>query len=193
MRTVDLAMTRVTLRPRVTFADAPPPATREIQHLHDEAHARCFIASSVKTDVRCEPREARPMTDLTIILDNRPGTLAEMGEALGRAGVGVEGGGAWLVNGEGVAHFLVEDGATARRTLEASGITVRDAREVVTLRLQQDVPGQLGLVTRRMADAGVNIEVLYSDHDHRLVLVVDDVARGRAVAEAWIRESARGS
>jgi hypothetical protein len=54
--------------------------------------------------------------------------------------------------------------------------------------LKQDVPGQLGLLTRRMADAGVNIEVLYSDHDHQLILVVDDLERGREVAAAWTRE-----
>jgi hypothetical protein len=39
-----------------------------------------------------------------------------------------------------------------------------------------------------MAEAGVNIEVLYSDHDHQLILVVDDPRRGRAVSEAWARE-----
>jgi hypothetical protein len=36
-----------------------------------------------------------------------------------------------------------------------------------------------------MADAGVNIEVQYSDHDNRLILVVDDLERGREVANAW--------
>jgi hypothetical protein len=41
----------------------------------------------------------------------------------------------------------------------------------------------------RMAEAGVNIEVLYSDHDHQLILVVDDLARGREVSEAWARET----
>jgi hypothetical protein len=46
------------------------------------------------------------MKDLTIILEDRPGALAEMGEALGRAGVSVEGGGAFVVGGSGVAHFL---------------------------------------------------------------------------------------
>jgi hypothetical protein len=35
------------------------------------------------------------MKDLAILLENRPGTLADMGEALGRAGVSIEGGGAW--------------------------------------------------------------------------------------------------
>jgi uncharacterized glyoxalase superfamily protein PhnB len=132
------------------------------------------------------------MIDLAIALENRPGALARMGEALGRAGVSIEGGGAWVAGGEGVAHFLFEDGAAARAALESAGIRVLAERDVVVQRLKQGVPGQLGLLTRRMADAGVNIEVLYSDHDHRLILVVDDVARGRAVAEAWAREPIGG-
>jgi hypothetical protein len=128
------------------------------------------------------------MTDLSILLENRPGALAEMGEALGRAGVSIEGGGAWVVAGKGAAHFLFEDGAAARRALEAAGIEVLAEREVVAVRLKQAVPGQLGLLTRRMAEAGVNIEVLYSDHDHQLILVVDDFAKGQAVAQAWSSE-----
>jgi hypothetical protein len=128
------------------------------------------------------------MTDLSIALENRPGALAEMGEALGRAGVSVEGGGAWVVGGTGVAHFLFEDAVAARKALEAVGIRVVGEREVLVQRLKQDVPGQLGLLTRRMAEAGVNIEVLYSDHNHQLILVVDDLVRGRAVSEAWTRE-----
>ncbi len=129
------------------------------------------------------------MKDLAISLENRPGALADMGEALGRAGVSVEGGGAWVVGGKGVAHFLFEDGAAARRALQAAGIQVVTEREVLVQRLKQDVPGQLGLLTRRMAEAGVNIEVLYSDHNHQLILVVDDLARGRVVSEAWARET----
>ncbi|MBI2516555.1 MAG: amino acid-binding ACT domain-containing protein [Opitutae bacterium] len=128
------------------------------------------------------------MKDVTILLENRPGALADMGEALGRAGVSVEGGGAWVVQGEGVAHFLMADGEAARRALEAAGIRVAAVREVVVQRLHQGVPGQLGQLSRRMAQAGVNIEVLYSDHDHQLILVVDDPAKGRAVADAWMRE-----
>lgn len=128
------------------------------------------------------------MKDLAIALDNRPGALAEMGEALGRAGVSVEGGGAWVVDGKGVAHFLITNGTAARQALEAAGITVLAEREVLIQRLKQAVPGQLGMLTRRMAEAGVNIEVLYSDHDHQLILVVDDLPRGREVAAAWMQE-----
>ena len=129
------------------------------------------------------------MKDLSIALENRPGALADMGEALGKAGVSIEGGGAWVVSGEGAAHFLFEDGDAARAALEAAGIKVLAVRDVVVQRLKQAVPGQRGKLTRRMAEAGVNIEVLYSDHDHRLILVVDDVAHGREVAAAWAREA----
>jgi hypothetical protein len=129
------------------------------------------------------------MMDVSMRLDDRPGALAEMGEALGRAGVSIEGGGAWVVDGSGTAHFLFADGDAARRALEAAGIEVLTVRDVVVQRLHQGMPGQLGMLTRRMAEAGVNIEVLYSDHDHRLILVVDDVDRGRQVAEAWRREA----
>jgi hypothetical protein len=132
------------------------------------------------------------MQDIALTLENRPGTLAEMGAALGRAGVSVEGGGAWVVKGMGVAHFLVADGNTARVALEAAGIRVDEVRDVLVQKLNQSETGQLGKLTRRMADAGVNIEVLYSDHEHQLVLVVDDFAKGRVVSEKWTRERNAG-
>jgi len=130
------------------------------------------------------------MKDLALTLDDRPGTLAAMGAALGGAGVSVEGGGAWVVGGRGVAHFLIADAdeAAARQVLQAAGIRLDDVREVLVQRLRQDVPGQLGLLCQRMAEAGVNIEVLYSDHANQLVLVVDDLAAGRRVSDAWGRE-----
>jgi len=130
----------------------------------------------------------RAMVDLAIELENRPGALAEMGEALGRAGVSIEGGGAWLAGGKAVAHFLFTNGAAARKALEAAGIKVLAEREVVIVRLKQGVPGQLGKLARRMADAGVNLEVQYSDHDHQLILVVDNVPRAREVASQWAEE-----
>lgn len=129
------------------------------------------------------------MKDLAIVLDDRPGALARMGAALGQAGVSVEGGGAWVVGTQGVAHFLIadEDEAAAVRALADAGIALSAVRDVLVQRLRQDVPGQLGLLCQRMADAGVNIEVLYSDHANQLILVVDDLVAGRAVSEAWAR------
>lgn len=124
------------------------------------------------------------MKDLAIALENRPGALAEMGEALGRAGVSIEGGGVF----EGAAHFLFADGDAAREALESAGIRVLAVRDVLVQKLRQGEPGQLGKLARRMAAAGVNIEVQYSDHDHQLILVVDDMRRGREVSAEWMRE-----
>ena len=126
------------------------------------------------------------MDDVEITLDDQPGELARMGEALGAAGVSVEGGGAWVVDGRGVAHFLFADGEAARHALEAIGMTVVAVRPVLLQRLRQDEPGQLGKVCRAMADAGVNIVVKYSDHDHQLVLVVDDPVKGAEVSRQWM-------
>lgn len=128
------------------------------------------------------------MKDLTITLEDRPGALAEVGESLGRAGISVEGGGAFVIGARGVAHFLVADGEAARTALEAAGIRVEAVRDVLIQRLKQDEPGQLGKIARRMAEANVNIEVLYSDHNNQLILVVNNLEKGREVSDAWMRE-----
>lgn len=125
------------------------------------------------------------MYDLEIHLEDRLCALAEMGIALGVANVSVEGGGAWVVGDKGIAHFLVEDGTAGQAALQSTGIHVEACRKVLVQRLKQDVPGQLGALTTLMAQAGVNIEVLYSDHEHQLVLVVDDYEKGKAVSDAW--------
>jgi organic hydroperoxide reductase OsmC/OhrA len=53
-----LAMTRVTLRPKVQCGGDKRPTAEQLAAMHHEAHEQCFIARSVKTDVRCEPVEA---------------------------------------------------------------------------------------------------------------------------------------
>lgn len=126
------------------------------------------------------------MRDLTLRLPDRPGALAEMGEALGAAGVSIEGGGAFVVDGVGVAHFLVAEKDVARAR-EALGARLVAVREVVVQRLDQETPGQLGKLCRAMATAGVNIEVLYSDHANQLVLVVDALERAREVSRNWMQ------
>ena len=128
------------------------------------------------------------MFDVAIRLENKPGEMARMGETLGAAGVSVEGGGGWVVDSKGYMHFLFEDGETAKKELENVGIEVLEVREVLVQKLRQDIPGQLGKIARRMADAGVNIEVVYSDHANQLCLVVDDFETGKAVSDAWRAE-----
>jgi hypothetical protein len=125
--------------------------------------------------------------DLTIDLDGRPDALAVVGEALGRAGISIEGGGMFTVDGRAIAHFLVGDGLAARRVLDMAGIPVTAVQEVVARRLDQETPGQLGAITRAIAEAGVRVDVLYSDHDHRLILLTSDQATAATATKAWDR------
>ena len=127
------------------------------------------------------------MFDLTIEFDDRSDGLAVLGEALGQAGISIEGGGMFTVDGRAIAHFLVEDGAAAQRVLAAAGIPVTAVREVLTRRLDQAAPGQLGAITRALTEAGASIDVLYSDHDHRLILVTSNQAVAEAATRAWDR------
>lgn len=117
-------------------------------------------------------------TDLTVILEDRPGTLAEMGEALGQAGVNIDAASGFPCEGVGVLHILVEDAAAARRALEGAGIEVRGERDVMVLDLE-DRPGTLGAATRRMANAGVNIDLIYA-FGGKVVLGVDELDKARA-------------
>ena len=52
-----LMMTVVTLRPEVRFSGEKTPTNADLLELHHLAHGECFIANSVKTEVRCEPRQ----------------------------------------------------------------------------------------------------------------------------------------
>ncbi len=120
--------------------------------------------------------------DLTVILVNRPGTLADAAEALGRAGVNIEGVCGFPAGGEGVMHVLVEDADAGRRALEAAGLEVRAEREVVILGQLPQQPGTLGARLRRFADAGVNVDLMYNTEDGRVVLSGEDMAGLRQAA-----------
>ncbi|MFI5842463.1 hypothetical protein ACIA8K_22420 [Catenuloplanes sp. NPDC051500] len=124
------------------------------------------------------------MYDLTIRVEDRVGALAEIGEALGAAGVSIEGGGVFGP----VAHFLVADPEAAGRAL---GPLITAVRRPLVQRLDQETPGQVGALTRLLAEAGVRIEVLYSDHVGNLILLVDDPDAGAAVSAAWSARRSR--
>ncbi len=118
--------------------------------------------------------------DLTVMLDDKPGTLAQLGEALGKANVNIEGVCA-LPSGGGQAavHLLVEDAAGARRAIEGAGLRVSAERDVVVVEME-DTPGSLGRTARRVGDAGINIDVAYLATRTRLVLGAADVAKLRS-------------
>ena len=115
------------------------------------------------------------MKDLTVILVNKPGTLADAFEALGQAGVNVVGACGFPAAGEGILHVLVEDAEAARRAVEAAGLGVRDERDVVVLDPLPNQAGTGGALLRRIANQGVNVDLAYLTEDGRVVLSGDDV------------------
>jgi hypothetical protein len=103
-------------------------------------------------------------TDLTIWLADQPGAMAGACDPAGAASQ---------------LHILVDEAAAARATLMAAGYNVVSDREVIVYELA-DVPGSAGKCLRRIADAGVNLELVYLATATRLVIGVDDLAAARA-------------
>ena len=126
-----------------------------------------------------------PMYDIHVLLPHEPGMLARFGEALGSAGVSLEGGGVFVMGADGHAHFLVADGERARVAAQEAGLEVIGVREVLVRKLDQERPGELGRLAGALGDAGVNIVTMYSDHANQLILVVDDTEKGEAATRAW--------
>ena len=128
------------------------------------------------------------MKDLEIILENKVGSLALMGETLGKNKISLEGGGVFQ-NGEvSIAHFLVEEAERAKVVLAEVGINVVKINDVIIQKLRQDVSGQLGMFCRKLADANVNILTQYSDHSNQLIIVVDNYEKGKHVSKEWMKE-----
>ena len=96
---------------------------------------------------------------------------------LGAAGVNIEGFCALTSGGgQGEIHLLVDDAADA---LAAAGIEIASEQEVAVVEVD-DRPGELGHVSRKLGDAGVNITLAYLATSTRLVFAADDFAKARA-------------
>src|SRR5919199_690184 len=124
-------------------------------------------------------------TDLTVILRDRPGELARLGEVTGAAGVNILGLAAFTGEGRGVVHVLIDDGRVddATAALREAGLGVADAREVLVVDVD-DRPGSLGELARELAEANVNVELAYTTFGGvRIVIATDDMDNARAALE----------
>ncbi|MCD6020303.1 MAG: amino acid-binding protein [Actinomycetia bacterium] len=121
-------------------------------------------------------------TDLAVSVADQPGGLADVGEALGNAGINIEGLCGVGLGDRGVIHVLVEDGAAARAALEGAGLNVESEAEAIVSAIPGDVrtPGTLGRMARAVAEAGVNMRAVYLATDNRAVAVTDDNAKALA-------------
>jgi|SRR5215203_5855106 len=119
--------------------------------------------------------------DLTVGLVNQPGTLLRASEALGRAGVNIDGACGFVCDGQGVYHILVDDPQQARRALIDAGLEIQ-AEQAVVVTAVDNLPGGAAAVLRRVAAARANIDLLYLTLDGRLVLGGDAPAIQRAIS-----------
>ena len=122
-------------------------------------------------------------TDLTVVLVNKPGSDAAAMQALGSAGINIDGITGSGCGGEGILHILVRDGAAARQALESAGQTVRAVTEVVVCPVE-DRPGAGGAIMRRIAEAGVNVDFIYLSVKGQLVIGANDIEKARGAAMA---------
>lgn len=114
-------------------------------------------------------------TDLTVTLaEDRPGAFSAVADALGRAGVNIDG----VAMIEGTAHVLVEDSGQARQALEAAGLTLGSVQEVLVVE-PSDHPGALARITSALAGLGVSVRFLYLATGTRVVIGVDNLERAR--------------
>jgi hypothetical protein len=112
--------------------------------------------------------------DLAIEIDNTPGALAEVAAAISDAGVNVA---AATCIGEGARaelHILVKHAEAAKHQLAISHVAVTREREVVVVEVE-DRPGVLADLTRRIARAGINLDLVYVATQNRIVFGADDL------------------
>ncbi|MDP9225758.1 MAG: ACT domain-containing protein [Actinomycetota bacterium] len=118
------------------------------------------------------------LEEITIVVEDRPGMLAEIGDTLGRSGVNIETLAAFSLEGRGVVQLVVDDEEDAAEALKMGGIEVTACRPVLLVTLE-DRPGELGRYCRKLADAGVAISGVHlsrrGDGETELIFIVDDI------------------
>ena len=117
--------------------------------------------------------------DLVIDIENAPGALAEIAAAISDAGVNIAAA-TCIGSGERAElHILVPHAEAAKHSLAISGVLVTGEREVVVVDVK-DRPGVLADLTRMIARAGVDLDLVYVATQNRVVFGAPDIAALRA-------------
>ena len=140
----------------------------------DRNYARRWSAGRLPT---------RVAVDLTIDIENTPGALADVAAAISDAGVNIA---AATCVGQGdraELHILVPHAEAAKHALAISHVAVTREREVVVVDVE-DRPGVLADLTRKIARAGVNLDLVYVATRNRVVFGASDIADLRSALDA---------
>ncbi len=122
--------------------------------------------------------------DVTLVINDIPGALAQVGETMGKAGINIEGYCSFPSAGKSFLHILVDEMNGVQEALGEIGVEVEHQREVFTVDVENR-PGELGKVARFMADSGVNIDMVYMGTNTRLVLCAFNTEAARAAIDRY--------
>jgi hypothetical protein len=116
--------------------------------------------------------------DLTVMVPNRPGMLADLSEVLGNAGISMNGVCAFPSEGKVAIHILVDNPSATRGVLDKAKLQVLLERDVLIIGVE-DKPGEFGKICRKLANIGININLVYPTVQGKVVIGVDDLERAR--------------
>ncbi len=123
------------------------------------------------------------MVDLVIDIENTPGALAQVAAAVSDAGVNIAAATCLGPSDRAELHILVPHAEAARHVLAISHVAVTREREVVVVDVE-DRPGVLADLTRRIARAGVNLDLVFIATRNRVVFGAPDLDALRAALDA---------
>ena len=120
------------------------------------------------------------MMDLTIEVENEPGALADVARAISDAGVNISAATFTKPGDKAELHILVPHAEAARHALAISSLAVTGEREVVVVEAK-DRPGELADLARKVAEAGINLDLVYVATRTRVVFGAKDLDALKAV------------
>jgi hypothetical protein len=130
-----------------------------------------------------------PMMDLVIEVDNEPGSLARVAAAISDAGVNIAAATCLHPTDRAEMHILVPHAEAAKHALAISSLAVTREREVVVVEVD-DRPGVLADLARKVADAGINIDLIYVATHNRVVFGAEDMDKLKSVLQPPDRAAA---
>ncbi|MEP0763418.1 MAG: ACT domain-containing protein [Chloroflexota bacterium] len=119
-------------------------------------------------------------TEFTIVIQDRPGTLADLTEVLAQNAVNIMAIHASPCTGQGVVQFVTDSPDATIEALKDGGFDYTTNNVLFVGPVQQ--PGSLARLSRALANAGININAVYSTLTGQLVLDVSDLAKAQQVA-----------
>lgn len=118
-------------------------------------------------------------TEFAVLIEDRPGALADLTEMLARNGINITAIHATPCPGEGVVQMITNNNDATVNALREAGVKYT-VREVLLVNLI-DQPGSLARLTRALGNAGININAVYITMRGQIVLAADDLARAQRI------------